>query len=169
MEDIDVIRERAEAATDVYLGRLLRFHPEHAVTPKNPLPSVTITEPEVRQIIPIPSAPIEIDRNFPPIDLIIRETASFYEISPREIISSRREKWIAQARQVACWLARSMTPRSLPEIAARMGGRDHTTIMAAIRKVQARRDFDQRLADELQILVLRIRERHMNAINSVAA
>lgn len=162
------IRRRAERTSDIYLGRLLRFHPEYAVTPKNPLSNITLVEPPV-QVVPIPSALIAIDRDHPPIDLIIRETASFYEISPKEIISSRREKWVANARQVAYWLARNMTPRSLPEIAAKVGGRDHTTILAGVRKIEARRDFDPRLADELQVLTLRIRERYLNAINSVAA
>lgn len=159
----ELIRRRAERATDIYLGRLMRFHPEYAVTPKNPAPVVTIIEPAAaeQEVVCLPVT-AEINRNHPPIDLIIKETASFYEISPNDILSARREKWVADARHVACWLSRNLTTRSLPEIAARIGGRDHTTIMASIRKVQARKEFDNRLEDELRILTARIRERQMN-------
>jgi hypothetical protein len=67
---------------------------------------------------------------------IVRTVAAFYNISPAELVSPRREQKLVDARHVAMHLARVLTSRSLPDIGRRMGDRDHTTILHGIRKVQ---------------------------------
>lgn len=70
------------------------------------------------------------------IKAIQRVVAEYYDVEARDMISDRRTKIICQPRQVAMYLAREMTPRSLPEIGVRFGGRDHTTVLHACRKVE---------------------------------
>jgi chromosomal replication initiator protein len=62
-----------------------------------------------------------------------------------EMTSQRRAREVARPRQVAMYLAKEMTPRSLPEIGRRFGGRDHTTVMHAIRQIKRLRFEDAEL------------------------
>jgi chromosomal replication initiator protein len=55
-------------------------------------------------------------------------------------------------RQVAMYLAKTLTPRSLPEIGRRFGGRDHTTVLHAVRKIEAEQVKDVKLGQEIEIL-----------------
>lgn len=67
---------------------------------------------------------------------IQQATANFYEgVSVGDILSPRRFKSITLPRQVAMYLAKKLTGRSLPEIGRRFGGRDHTTIMSGVKKI----------------------------------
>jgi len=59
---------------------------------------------------------------------------------------------IARPRQVAMYLAKQLTPRSLPEIGKRFGGRDHTTIMHGVRRIEELMATDSQLSDDLQLL-----------------
>ena len=67
-------------------------------------------------------------------------------------MSNRRTRTIVKPRQVAMYLAKMMTPRSLPEIGRRFGGRDHTTVLHAVRKIEDMVGADQQLAKELELL-----------------
>lgn len=69
------------------------------------------------------------------VDLIQREVADAFNLSRADMISERRTKNIVLPRQIAMYLARTMTPRSMPDIGRRFGNRDHTTILHAISKV----------------------------------
>ena len=60
----------------------------------------------------------------------------FYKIKPSDILSKRRSRSIARPRQVAMALAKELTSHSLPEIGEAFGGRDHTTVLHAVRKIQ---------------------------------
>jgi chromosomal replication initiator protein len=59
---------------------------------------------------------------------------------------------IARPRQIAMYLSKQLTPRSLPEIGRRFGGRDHTTIMHGVRKIEELMATDSQLSDDLQML-----------------
>jgi chromosomal replication initiator protein len=71
------------------------------------------------------------------IEDIQRKTAEYYELDVRDFHSPQRARRVARPRQVAMYLARKLTSRSLPEIGRRFGGRDHTTVLHACRRVEA--------------------------------
>jgi len=66
--------------------------------------------------------------------------------------SARRSRAVARPRQVAMYLAKQLTPRSLPEIGRKFGGRDHTTVMHAVRKVEELRTADSSFAEDVELL-----------------
>jgi chromosomal replication initiator protein len=78
--------------------------------------------------------------------------AAYYGIPLMEMTSSRRAAHIAQPRQVAMYLARELTPLSLPSIGRFFGDRDHTTILHGIRAVERRAGEQTRLASDLDNL-----------------
>lgn len=86
------------------------------------------------------------------IEDIQRIVARHYNVSKTELLSNRRTRTIVKPRQVAMFLSKSMTPRSLPEIGRRFGGRDHTTVLHAVRKIEDMSSTDQTLAQELELL-----------------
>ncbi len=69
------------------------------------------------------------------IDDIQKAVAEFYNIKLSDMSSSRRQRAVARPRQIAMYLAKQMTPTSLPQIGQQFGGRDHTTVMHAVKKV----------------------------------
>ena len=71
------------------------------------------------------------------IEEIQKKTAEFYKLELRELHSPRRARRVARPRQVAMFLARELTSRSLPDIGRRFGGRDHTTVLHACRRIEA--------------------------------
>ena len=86
------------------------------------------------------------------IEDIQRIVARHYNVSKTELLSNRRTRTIVKPRQVAMYLAKVMTPRSLPEIGRRFGGRDHTTVLHAVRKIEDLQGSDNTLAQELELL-----------------
>ncbi|UIJ30600.1 chromosomal replication initiator protein DnaA [Cereibacter azotoformans] len=86
------------------------------------------------------------------IEEIQRKVAEHYNIRLSDMIGPKRLRTIARPRQVAMYLAKHLTPRSLPEIGRRFGGRDHTTIMHGVRKIEELMATDSQLADDLQLL-----------------
>ena len=70
------------------------------------------------------------------IEDIQRKTAEFYKLEVRDFHSPQRARRVARPRQVAMYLSRKLTTRSLPEIGRRFGGRDHTTVLHACRRVE---------------------------------
>jgi len=86
------------------------------------------------------------------IDEIQKQVANHYSIRISEMSSPRRARAVARPRQVAMYLAKQLTPRSLPEIGRKFGGRDHTTVMHAVRKVEELRAQDQAFAEDLELL-----------------
>ncbi len=86
------------------------------------------------------------------IEEIQRKVAEHYNIRLSDMIGPKRLRTIARPRQVAMYLAKQLTPRSLPEIGRRFGGRDHTTIMHGVRKIEELMTTDSQLADDLQLL-----------------
>lgn len=86
------------------------------------------------------------------IETVIRETCLFYEISRADLLSQRRTLSIIKPRQIAMYLAKVMTLRSMPEIGRRFGGRDHTTALHAVRKIGDLVASDAALAAEVEAL-----------------
>jgi chromosomal replication initiator protein len=68
------------------------------------------------------------------------------------MLSSRRTANVVRPRQIAMYLAKTLTLRSLPEIGRRFGGRDHTTVLHAVRKIETLADGDKALSEEIEIL-----------------
>ena len=86
------------------------------------------------------------------IEDIQRIVARHYNVSKTELLSNRRTRTIVKPRQVAMYLSKVMTPRSLPEIGRRFGGRDHTTVLHAVRKIEGLSGNDNTLAQEIELL-----------------
>ncbi len=86
------------------------------------------------------------------IEDIQRIVARHYNVSKNELLSNRRTRTIVKPRQVAMYLSKVLTPRSLPEIGRRFGGRDHTTVLHAVRKIEGLTGSDNTLAQELELL-----------------
>lgn len=92
------------------------------------------------------------------IEHIQKTVADFYRIKVADMYSQRRTRSVVRPRQVAMWLAREITDRSLPEIGDAFGGRDHTTVIHACRTINDLKINDQTLANELHVLMQTIRD-----------
>ncbi|MHC4909402.1 MAG: chromosomal replication initiator protein DnaA [Planctomycetota bacterium] len=88
----------------------------------------------------------------PTIQNIIDAVTNYYDVKLADLLSKRRQKSIALPRQIAMWLARKHTRYSLEEIGGYFGGRDHTTVMHAIRAINTRRDDDPTLDHDVSHL-----------------
>lgn len=86
------------------------------------------------------------------IEDIQRVVSKHYNVSKQDLLSSRRTRSIVWPRQIAMYLAKSLTLRSLPEIGRRFGGRDHTTVLHAVRKVEELVVSDEVLTQEIEVL-----------------
>ena len=91
-----------------------------------------------------------------PVDLIKKRVAAHFDISLDDLISSRRHISVARPRQIAMYFCKKFTKRSFPDIAARMGGRDHTTVMHAVKRIEELANSDPKFASELQMLANKI-------------
>ena len=86
------------------------------------------------------------------IDEIQRKVAEHYNIRLQDMHSARRARNVARPRQVAMYLAKQLTARSLPEIGRKFGGRDHTTVMHAVRKIEELMVDDTQIAQDVEII-----------------
>ena len=86
------------------------------------------------------------------IEEIIRKVADHYNLRMTDLMSARRSRSIARPRQVAMFLSKMLTSKSLPEIGRRFGGRDHTTVIHAVRKIEELKFVDAQLSEEVEIL-----------------
>lgn len=86
----------------------------------------------------------------PTIQTIIDAVTRYYDIKLTDLLSKRRHKSIALPRQVCMWLARRHTRYSLEEIGGYFGGRDHTTVMHAVRQITSRQEQDPVLANDVE-------------------
>jgi len=87
------------------------------------------------------------------IENIQKTVAEYYKIRVADLLSKRRSRSVTRPRQVAMALAKELTNHSLPEIGDAFGGRDHTTVLHACRKVQELREIDNRISDDYQNLL----------------
>jgi chromosomal replication initiator protein len=86
------------------------------------------------------------------MDEIQMKVAEFYRIKLHEMHSGRRSRDVARPRQIAMYLAKVLTSKSYPEIGKAFGGRDHTTVMHAVKHVEALRESDASLKEDVKIL-----------------
>jgi chromosomal replication initiator protein len=86
------------------------------------------------------------------IDEIQKKVVEHYNIKLSDMHSPRRSRSIARPRQVAMYLAKSITTRSLPEIGRKFGGRDHTTVIHAIKTIEEIMVNDPNLAEDIELL-----------------
>lgn len=92
------------------------------------------------------------------IDDILRIVAKHYGVQRGDLLSSRRNQSIVRPRQIGMYLAKTLTSRSLPEIGRRFGGRDHTTVLHAIRKIESLKQQDGVLKEELDSLARMLKD-----------
>ncbi len=92
------------------------------------------------------------------IEDIQRVVAKHYNVSRQELVSNRRTRVIVKPRQIAMYLSKALTPRSFPEIGRRFGGRDHTTVLHAVRKIEEMITADTKLSHEIELLKRLINE-----------
>ncbi|MFN3884412.1 MAG: chromosomal replication initiator protein DnaA [Rhodocyclaceae bacterium] len=91
------------------------------------------------------------------LELIQKTVADYFKIKVADMYSKKRSRNIARPRQVAMWLARELTPHSLPEIGEAFGGRDHTTVLHACRTIAELRSKDSVLNKDLLVLTQTIK------------
>ena len=91
------------------------------------------------------------------VDTIQKVVAEHYALKQADLLSERRARAIARPRQVAMWLAKQITTRSLPDIGRRFGGRDHTTVLHAVRRIEALKADDPVLARDVDMLLRKLR------------
>src|SRR6201991_1203328 len=114
--------------------------------------TLEMAEREVRDLIR-PQDPKRVK-----IEDIRRVVARQYNVSRADLLSSRRTANVVRPRQVAMYLAKTLTLRSLPEIGRRFGGRDHTTVLHAVRKIEALVSKDAALSEEVESLKRQLQE-----------
>jgi hypothetical protein len=119
-------------------------------------PEVTVTSPDAEispsgqnWFVVLASEP---GPQHPSIRDIQKAVSKHYEVSLADILSSRRTAKIVKPRQVAMYICKELTPHSLPQLGRRFGGRDHTTVLHAVRKIPAVARVDAELAHDLAIL-----------------
>jgi chromosomal replication initiator protein len=108
--------------------------------------TIEMAEREMRDLIR-PAEPKRVR-----IEDIQRIVARQYNVSRADLLSSRRTANVVRPRQVAMYLAKVLTLRSLPEIGRRFGGRDHTTVLHAVRKIENLAGNDSAFAEEIEAL-----------------
>ncbi|MBP7650825.1 MAG: chromosomal replication initiator protein DnaA [Phenylobacterium sp.] len=91
------------------------------------------------------------------VDQIQKAVAEHYGLKQADMISERRARAVARPRQAAMWIAKQITTRSLPDIGRRFGGRDHTTVLHAVRRIEALKADDPVLARDLDTLLRKLR------------
>lgn len=123
------------------LNRLLAF----AQFKRSPL-NIELAKEALKDILVLQEKIISIDN-------IIKQVSSFYSLRTSDLLSARRSRSIARPRQVAMALAKELTKHSLPEIGDAFGGRDHTTVMHACRKVTELRETDIKFDEDVRTLI----------------
>jgi chromosomal replication initiator protein len=91
------------------------------------------------------------------VDEIQKATSEHFGLKQADLISPGRARALARPRQAAMWLAKQLTTRSLPDIGRRFGGRDHTTVLHAVRRIDELRAEDPQLARDLETLTRKLR------------
>jgi chromosomal replication initiator protein len=129
------------------LNRLLA----HSKLTGHPI-TMELAERELRDLV----RPVELKRVR--IEEIQRIVARHYNVSRSDLLSSRRTANVVRPRQIAMYLAKTLTLRSLPEIGRRFGGRDHTTVLHAVRKIESLIGIDNALAAEIESLKNQLQE-----------
>ena len=94
-----------------------------------------------------PSSPDRMD-----VSVIIAAVCTYYGIRRADLLSVQRHRSVARPRQVAMYLSKMLTSKSLPEIGRRFGGRDHTTVIHAVRKIEELKSVDNQISEDIELL-----------------
>ena len=86
------------------------------------------------------------------IDEIQNKVASYYNIKNEDLISSKRIRSFARPRQIAMYLSKKLTTRSLPEIGRKFGGRDHTTVIHAVKKIDELKSSNVKFDEDINLI-----------------
>jgi len=97
--------------------------------------------------------------NTPAAETIIDETAAHFQVSIEDLKSERRTARVSVPRQIGMYFCREMTHLSLKDIGEAFGGKDHTTVIYALERVEARLGVDETFARDVMILRNRLREK----------
>lgn len=157
-------------ATRDYFKRLRSPPPKIVIAAPPIIPKPTLASvvaPKPVQIVPIEALAVCLTSDFaivpdrdvirisgtePPIEAIIRAVCLHYGTTGAGIMSGHRTANLVRPRQVICYLAKKLTLKSYPEIGRRIGGKDHTTVLHAVRKIERLRGSDQTLSTRLDAL-----------------
>ncbi|MBB2998297.1 MULTISPECIES: chromosomal replication initiator protein DnaA [Paraburkholderia] len=107
--------------------------------------SIELTKEALKDLLTVQNRQISVEN-------IQKTVADFYSIKVADMYSKKRPANIARPRQIAMYLAKELTQKSLPEIGELFGGRDHTTVLHAVRKIADERTKDAQLNHELHVL-----------------
>ena len=107
--------------------------------------TIELTKEALKDLLTVQNRQISVEN-------IQKTAADFYNIKVADMYSKKRPANIARPRQIAMYLAKELTQKSLPEIGELFGGRDHTTVLHAVRKISAERGTDAQLNHELHVL-----------------
>jgi len=86
------------------------------------------------------------------IEDIQKKVATHYNIKVSDMHSGRRSVSVARPRQIAMYLSKQLTPKSLPEIGRKFGGKDHTTVMHAVKRIEELKQQDTEMVEDIEIL-----------------
>ena len=86
------------------------------------------------------------------VEEIMRQVADHYHLRMSDLLSPRRARSVARPRQVAMFLSKMLTSKSLPDIGRRFGGRDHTTVIHAVKRVEELKMTDSQIAEDVELL-----------------
>ena len=140
---LEFLAHRIPSNVRVLEGALMRLFASAALVDKEI--TLDLTQDSLADILR------EADRKVT-IDEIQRKVCEHYNIRLSDMIGPRRLRTIARPRQIAMYLAKQMTSRSLPEIGRHFGKRDHTTVMHGVRRIDELRAIDSQLDDDLELL-----------------
>jgi chromosomal replication initiator protein len=93
---------------------------------------------------------VQVEAGKPTVERIVRRVSDYYRVEPRQLKSARRQRRLMLPRQISMYLARQLTPLSLQQIGACFGGRDHSTVLYAYRKVEEAMRRDVALSSAVQ-------------------
>lgn len=117
----------------------------------NPPKIVEVTLPPIPNALMAYAADIEFKPAFSQVETIQRAVLAFYpKVSLVDLKSARRTAAVVRPRQIAMFLVKALTTRSLPDIGRRFGGRDHTTVLHAVRKIERLSETDPALSARLE-------------------
>ncbi|MHB8761486.1 MAG: chromosomal replication initiator protein DnaA, partial [Coriobacteriia bacterium] len=149
---LSLIAERFSSNIRELWGALLRVVAFSSVT-RHPI-DLDLAHSVLKNIFP--------ERSVKPISISViqQEVCRYYQISKNELVGNKRSQSIAFPRQIAMYLARELTDSSLPKIGSEFGGRDHTTVMYAEKKIQRLMNEQRDVYNQIQTLTNQIRQRN---------
>ena len=87
------------------------------------------------------------------IEQIQKKVSEHFNVKMSDMSSARRSRTVVRPRQIAMYLSKNLTSRSLPEIGRRFGNRDHTTVIHAVKKVEELRNMDVSFDEDVELLI----------------